>query len=95
MLPGEDLGRRHQHGLTPGLYRRGHGEQRHRRLARPDIALEQAQHPARSREVGADLLHRPGLSPREPEGQALGQPRDEAPRHPHSRGPPCAAGGRG
>ncbi len=54
MLAGEDLGRRHHRGLAAGLDRREHGEQGDQGLARADIALQQAVHPAASH-VGGDL----------------------------------------
>jgi hypothetical protein len=44
VLADEELGRRHQRGLAPGLDDVGGGKQRDDRLARADIALEQAQH---------------------------------------------------
>ena len=60
MLARQDLGGRHQSRLPADLHRRGHGQQRHRRLARADIALEQAQHAPVGGEIGADLLDGPG-----------------------------------
>ena len=44
MLACQDFGRRHQRGLSAVLDDCGHGQQRDDRLARTDIALQQAQH---------------------------------------------------
>ncbi len=40
---GQDLGRRHQGSLRPGLHRAQHGKGRHQRLAGADVALQQPQ----------------------------------------------------
>ena len=56
MLARQDLGRRHEGGLPAGLDHRGGGDQRHHRLAGADIALQQAQHALRAREVGDDVV---------------------------------------
>ena len=61
VLAREDLGRRHQGGLTPAFDRGRGGKQRHHGLAGADIALQQAQHPLGLGEVGVDLLDRLGL----------------------------------
>ena len=45
MLAREDFGWRHQRGLLADLDDRSGGEQRHHRLAGPDVALQQPQHP--------------------------------------------------
>ena len=55
MLARQQLGRRHQCGLRAGLDRARHGEQRDDGLAAADIALQQAQHAMRAREIGVDL----------------------------------------
>ncbi len=52
----QNLGRRHQGGLLPGLDRTQHGQQRDHRLAGANIALEQPQHPPVRRQVRVDLL---------------------------------------
>ena len=51
MLPGQNFGRRHQHGLAAGLdcCRRRH--QRHGRLARADITLQKPEHSLIARHV--------------------------------------------
>ena len=52
MLAGEDFGRRHEGGLPPGLDHGGGREQRDHGLAGADVALQQAQHALRPREIG-------------------------------------------
>ncbi len=52
---------------TPVRGRQHQREARHDRLARSDVALEQARHRAPGREVGRDLPHRALLRPRERE----------------------------
>ena len=74
MLAGEDFGRCHQRGLGAGLDRLGHGEQCHHRLARADIALQQAQHAAGRAHIAADLRQRLALRSGEREGQGGGDP---------------------
>ncbi len=69
MLAREDLRGRHQRGLAPAFHRVGHGEERHHRLARADVALQQPQHAVGGGEVGADLGQRRPLRRREGEGQ--------------------------
>ncbi len=58
VLAREKLGRRHQRALRFRLDRTGQSEQRHHRLAAADIALQQAEHAVRAREVGVDLGER-------------------------------------
>ena len=74
MLPRQDLGRRHQRRLCPGLDRGQHGEQRHHRLAAADVALQQPQHPRRRGHVVEDLADCLVLSDGELERQLLAQP---------------------
>ena len=69
MLAGEQLGRRHQRSLRPGLDRGGEREQRDDRLATADIALQQPEHAMRAGEVGVDLGERADLCARELEGK--------------------------
>ena len=69
MLPRQQLGRRHQRRLRAGLHRARHGEQRDDGLAAADIALQQAQHAMRAREVGVDLGERAGLRAGQLEGE--------------------------
>ncbi len=65
MLARQQLGRRHQRRLRARLDGRRHGEQRHHGLAAADIALEQAEHAVRAREIGVDLGQRAFLRARE------------------------------
>ncbi len=75
MLASEDLGRRHQSRLQPGVGGVGHGQHADHGLARPHIALQQAAHPLAGLEVAADLGQRHGLAAGEAEGQGgLEQP---------------------
>ena len=74
VLAREKLGRRHQRALRFRLDRAGKREQRHHRLAAADIALQQAQHAVRAREVGVDLGERALLCAGELEGE-LGEDR--------------------
>ena len=69
MLARQDFGRRHQRRLAAGLDRARHGEQRHHRLARADIALQQPQHALGLGQVGVDLGQRLFLR----RGQRIGQ----------------------
>ena len=64
VLADEQLGRRHDRGLGAGLDDVRRGEQRDHRLARADVALEQAQHAFRRGEVGVDLGERRRLAAR-------------------------------
>ena len=65
MLPGENLGRGEQCGLSAGLDRGEHREQGNQRLARADIALKQSEHRGRLRHISADFLPDTALSPRQ------------------------------
>ena len=71
MLAGEDFRRRHQGRLAAGLNRARHGKQRHHRLARADVALQQPQHALRLGEVGEDFGKRHLLRA----GQRIGERR--------------------
>ena len=64
MLLGEDLGRRHQRTLVAALDRGQQGGDGDDRLAGADVALQQAVHGVRRREVGIDLADHPGLGAR-------------------------------
>ena len=77
MLAGEDLGWGQQRRLRAGFDRGEHRHQRNQGLARADIALEQAQHGHRLREIAADFLDHPPLRP----GQLVREPqlRDQLP----------------
>ncbi len=59
VLLGEHLGRREQRGLAAGVDDAEHGAQRDDGLAGADLALEQAVHRVRLREVVLDLARRP------------------------------------
>ncbi len=61
MLPGQNFRRRHHRRLPAGLDHFGHGEKRHDRLARADVALQQPDHALVGPEVGADVLERLAL----------------------------------
>ncbi len=69
VLPGEQLGRRHQRRLSAGLDRGRHGEQRDDGLAAADIALQQPDHAVRPGEIGVDLGKRARLRARQLEGE--------------------------
>ncbi len=69
MLAHQQLGRRHDRGLRAGLDDGRGGEQCHHRLARADVALQQARHPFRLGEVDRDFVYRPLLRIGEGEGQ--------------------------
>ena len=56
MLAGEDFGRGEHRRLRPRLDRFEHRQQGDQRLARPDVALEQAQHRPVLRHVAADFV---------------------------------------
>ena len=58
MLLGQHLGRRHHRRLRARFHRTQHRQQRHQRLARADIALQQAQHAPLGRQIGVDLRQR-------------------------------------
>ena len=73
MLLGEQLGRRHERGSGgPAATHRARGEEGDRRLAAADVALEQAVHRVRAREVGAISRERARLRAGEAERQARG-----------------------
>src|SRR5918912_262774 len=61
--------RRHEGRLPAGLDGGRHGQERDGGLARPDVALEEAQHALVRGEVGADFLEGPLLRAGEREGQ--------------------------
>ncbi len=68
MLFGEDLGRRHEGGLKSVLDRLQAGKCRHHGLATTNIALQQATHRMRLRQIGANFLPGTGLRTGEIEG---------------------------
>ena len=66
-------------GLAAGLDDVGGGEQRHHRLARADVALQQAQHALGLGEVGLDLGECRLLAAGQREGQGGDELRAERP----------------
>ena len=69
MLPRQYLGRRQHRALHARLHRVEQRHQRHQRLARPDIALQQPQHRRRLRHVALDLADRAALRAGRRKGQ--------------------------
>ena len=70
MLAGEDFGRSEHGRLCARFDRLEHCEQGDQRLARSDIALQQAKHRSLLRHVAADFLGHPVLGTR----QFVGKP---------------------
>ena len=58
MLAGENFGRRHECGLAARFDDRSRSSKRDHRLARPDVALQQPQHPLRTGKIGGDVVNR-------------------------------------
>ena len=73
MLPRQDLGRRHQRGLTAAFDHGRGSKQRHHGLAGADVALQQPQHAFGLGQIGDDVLDRARLRRRE----RIGQRRDQ------------------
>ena len=69
MLLGEDLRRGHERGLVTGFDGQEHGAEGDQRFTRADVAVEQAVHGARRREVGADFRDRALLRAGQWEGE--------------------------
>ena len=69
VLAGKDFGRGQQRGLRARFHRDQHGFQRDHRLARTDIALQQAQHRRLLRHVALNLGNRSLLRARQRERQ--------------------------
>ncbi len=69
VLLGEDLGRRHEGALPPGLDRPEQRRQRDDGLPGADVALQQPLHRRRAREIAVDLGDRPFLRLGQGEGQ--------------------------
>jgi hypothetical protein len=90
VLPREDLGGRHHHPLPARLDGDEKRHQRHQRLARPHVALQEPVHPLRGGHVGGDLRDGPLLRA----GRAIGQRGAHLGREPparmarHARRPP-------
>ena len=87
MLARQDFGRRHERRLTAGLDHMRRGEQRDHGLAGADVAVQQAQHALRLRQIGDDVGDGAGLRRR----QRIGQRRDDARAQP-ALGRAAAAG---
>ena len=64
MLIGEQFGRRHQRDLPAHLHGLSRGQRGDQGLAAAHIALHQAQHRRREREIPLDLAQHPLLRPR-------------------------------
>ncbi len=73
MLPGENFGRGHQHGLEAVGHRQQHGVDRHHGFAAPHVALQEPVHRPRAGHVGGNLGDGLFLSRGELEGE---QPAD-------------------
>ncbi|KAF4531144.1 hypothetical protein B566_EDAN019179, partial [Ephemera danica] len=69
MLLGQNFGRRHQGALPAAVDGAGGRQRRHHRLARTDIALQQAVHGLGQGNVGANLFGHAGLGAGQGEGQ--------------------------
>ena len=105
VLLGEDLGRRHEGALPPGLDRPEQRRQRDDGLPGADVALQQPLHRRRAREIAVDLGDRPFLRLGQGEWQhravalAAARRRAATARRPAARARlPCArarVGGRG
>ena len=71
MLRGQDFGRRHQAGLGAVVDGQKHGHQRHYRLARADVALDEAVHLTPRGHIIMDFVHHALLRAGEVERQHL------------------------
>ena len=71
VLRGQRLRRRQEHALQPGLRGADQAVQGDDRLARADVALQQAPHGRLTAQVGLELVERLELVRRELEGQAV------------------------
>ena len=87
MLPRQNLGRRHERRLAAGLDHMRGGKERHHGLAGTDVALEEAKHAFRLRQIGDDVGDRACLR----RGQRIGQRLDD-PRAQQTFGGAAAAG---
>ena len=74
VLARQNFRRRHQGGLFAGLGHGGRSQQRHHRLARSDIALQQPQHPDRLAQILDDGGNRLALRARQRIGQRVDDP---------------------
>ena len=80
MLLGQQFGRRHQGGLIARMYRSQRGERGHHGLAAADVALHQAQHRLRLRQVARHFLAHALLRRGEAERQCAQQLPMQLPR---------------
>ena len=92
VLLGQEFGGRHQGRLTAGLDRLQRRQGRHHRLARSDVALQQALHRQWPRQVGSDLGRRLLLVRCQDKGQRLTQALGEYPVLIQGRGTPPGMG---
>ena len=82
VLLGQHLGGRHQGGLAAAADHRQHGHQRHHRLARTHLSLQQPVHRPRLAQVGQDLGDGAGLGPGQLERQPPAEALQQFPVHP-------------
>ena len=87
MLLGQRLGRRHEGGLAPRLDGAQQRVERDDRLARSDVALQQATHRLVAPQVGVDLGDGRLLVLGERKGQPGHEPRDQLARRGQRHGP--------
>ena len=71
MLFGKNLGRCHEACLVTVVQGYEHSHQRHERLARTHVALQQTVHLLAAAHVGSYLVHHPFLGARQFEGQVV------------------------
>ena len=74
MLPRQDFSRRHERRLPAGFDHMRCGKERHHRLARTDVAVEEPQHALRLRQIGDDVGDRADLR----RSKRIGQRVDDA-----------------
>ncbi|GMA88783.1 hypothetical protein GCM10025868_40330 [Angustibacter aerolatus] len=86
VLHGEHLGGGQQRGLPAGVDDREHRAQRHERLARPDLALQEPVHRSALRQVGGHLLAHLALAGRRLERQPRVEGVEQPSRPGHARG---------
>ena len=81
VLLGQDFGGRHQGALPAAVDGQRGGQRRHHRLARADVALQQAVHRLRPIHVVRDLVHHAPLRAGERKRQRRQKPLVQATRH--------------
>ena len=72
MLFGKDFRRSHHTCLITIVQGDEHGHQRHERLARTHIALQESVHLSSAAHIGSDFVHHPFLRPCQFEGEMVG-----------------------